>query len=407
MSFPSLPPAAIVYLAGFATALHVGKLPPALPALQHELGLSLVQAGLLVSAFQVGGMTMGLFGGLLADRFGLRRAMLTGLAMMGIAGAAGAMTKAVLPLALLRAVESAGFVLAVLPGPALLRRVTPPQRMNLALGVWGSYMPAGMALALVLAPWLIVIGGWSLAWWAAALASAVMWGLVLNGVPADTAQVQPAQRAWALARDTLSGRGPWLLAACFGCYAGQWMVVFSFLPTAYQDAGIAPQLAGVLTAAGVAVNLSGNVAAGALLQRGASRTALIAAASLTMALGAWLAFGSGLHFAWRYAGVLAFSAVGGLVPGALFASAPRLAPHPGAVSTTTGLMQQGSSLGQFLTPPLVAAVVGASGGWQNTWWVTGVLALANVAIAVLLGRAVARADLLARAAAPAGPAAAR
>lgn len=387
-----LPPSAIVYLAGLAAALHVGKLPPALPALQAELGLTLVQAGLLVSAFQVAGMSMGLFGGLLADRFGLRRAMLTGLAVMAAAGIAGGFATAVLPLAALRALESAGFILTVLPGPALLRRVTPLQRMSVALGVWGSYMPAGMALGLVVAPWLIGAGGWPLAWWGVSAATASAWLLVLRGIPADGARTGASPRAGALARDTLASAGPWLLALCFGCYAGQWMVVFSFLPTAYQDAGIAPRLAAALTAAGVAVNLLGNVAAGALLARGASRAALVGGASAAMAACAWVAFGSGLAFPARYAGVLVFSAVGGLVPGALFATAPRLAPHAGAVSTTTGLMQQGSSLGQFLTPPLVAAVASASGGWQRTWWVTGALALANVAVAVLLARAVARAD---------------
>ncbi|HWS74451.1 MAG TPA: MFS transporter, partial [Quisquiliibacterium sp.] len=159
-----------------------------------------------------------------------------------------------------------------------------------------------------------------------------------------------------------------------------------------QSAGVAPGKAAVLTAAGVAVNLLGNIAAGALLQRGVGRAALIAIASLAMAAGAWIAFGSALPFAGRYAGVLLFSAVGGLVPGALFATAPRLAPHPGAVSTTTGLMQQGSSLGQFVTPPLVAAVASDAGGWQHTWWVTGALALANVVVAVFLARAVAVAD---------------
>ena len=34
-----------IIAAGFVAAMHVGKLPPAVPVLQAELGISLVQAG--------------------------------------------------------------------------------------------------------------------------------------------------------------------------------------------------------------------------------------------------------------------------------------------------------------------------------------------------------------------------
>ncbi|HWS75748.1 MAG TPA: MFS transporter, partial [Quisquiliibacterium sp.] len=206
MTSPRLPPTLVVYLAGLAAAVNVGKLPPALPALQAGLGVSLVQSGLLVSAFQVGGMCLGLFGGLLADRFGLRRSMGCGLALLAVAGGAGALAGDVLLLMTLRAVESAGFVLCVLPGPALLRRVTPLPRMNVALGVWGSYMPAGMAAALVLAPWLIETGGWRLAWWWASAFSAAVCVLVFTQLPPDASRGAQPQRLGALARQTVASR---------------------------------------------------------------------------------------------------------------------------------------------------------------------------------------------------------
>ena len=91
-----------------------------------------------------------------------------------------------------------------------------------------------------------------------------------------------------------------------------------------------------------------------------------------------------LPFAVRYAALLLFSAIGGLIPGTLFALTHRFAPSPAAISTTTGLMQQGSSLGQFLLPPLVALVVSGSGGWSAAWLATGSLALVNVALAGVL-----------------------
>jgi MFS transporter, CP family, cyanate transporter len=79
--------------------------------------------------------------------------------------------------------------------------------------------------------------------------------------------------------------------------------------------------------------------------------------------------------------VLAFSMLGGLIPGTLFSLAVRLAPSAATVPTTVGWMQQWSALGQFFGPPLVAAVVSQTGSWQWTWVVTGGFSLAGVALA--------------------------
>ena len=55
-----VPPAALVVVAaGVAASLHVGKLPPAVPALQAQLQVSLLEAGFLLSLVQVAGMLLG------------------------------------------------------------------------------------------------------------------------------------------------------------------------------------------------------------------------------------------------------------------------------------------------------------------------------------------------------------
>ena len=54
----------LVIVAGVCGAIHVGKLPPALPALREALDISLVQAGFLISMVQLAGMSLGLAVGL-------------------------------------------------------------------------------------------------------------------------------------------------------------------------------------------------------------------------------------------------------------------------------------------------------------------------------------------------------
>jgi hypothetical protein len=106
------------------------------------------------------------------------------------------------------------------------------------------------------------------------------------------------------------------------------------------------------------------------------------------AVGAYAVWqGEGLPTALRFASVVMFSAVGGLIPGTLFSCALQLAPSEGTVSTTVGYMQQWSAFGQFAGPPLVAWVAASAGGWQWTWVVTALLSLAGAVLAHFIGRA--------------------
>ncbi|EJL72788.1 cyanate permease [Variovorax sp. CF313] len=400
---PHVPAAALaVLLGGVSAALHLGKLPPAVPALQASLGIGLVEAGFLLSLVQVASMTLGLLVGLAADTIGLRRSMLTGLAVLTVASLLGGMVAgahAVQWLLLLRAVEGIGFLLTVMPGPGLIRALTPPGADKAALGLWGAYMPLGVALALLLGPALIAWGGWADWWWALSIVSAgaALW--LWLAVPAD--RLRPAVASheaaggWsARLRATVGARAPWLVALTFAVYSSQWMAVIGFLPAIYAGAGVPAAWNAVLTALAAAMNIVGNIAGGRWLQRGVAPERLLQLGFLTMALGGVAAFAQagqgpdalGLPPALRYVAVCAFSLGGGMVPATLFLLGVRLAPGPSTVSTTVGLMQQASSLGQFLAPPAVAWMAHRVGGWHWTWTATLTCSLVGMAIARRLGR---------------------
>ncbi|MEN9762750.1 MAG: hypothetical protein RI906_2576 [Pseudomonadota bacterium] len=394
--------------AGIIAALNTGKLPPALGMLRDEFSLTLVQVSWLVSLLLLGSSLLGIAGGSIADRFGHRRVMISGLLILGVAGLTGAVAHDPQVVFISRAVESIGFILTVLPGPALLRRAVPPARLSVWLSGWGTYMPLGTGTALALGPWLIESAGWrplwitvallSLAWaWVIARAHpAVTGSSAINGsattaqAPAvpDPAAVAQGPSLWQLAMTTLRAPGPWLLMLCFMFYAAQFLGIFSFLPTIYREAGIDLRTGGALTALGVLINVIGNLSAGRLLERGMPRWQLVIVTAVTMALMAWIAFGTMAPFWLRYGAVLLLSMVGGLIPGALFASAPAYAPDPRSVSTTVGWMQQGSGIGQLLVPPLIAALAQATGSWQYTWVITGLCSV----IVVLTGLGMRRLD---------------
>lgn len=395
-----LQPAWVVILCGVVAALHVGKLPPAIPLLQAQLGVTLVQAGFLLSLVQLAGMLAGVLLGLAADGFGLRRSVLWGLAVLAVSSALGAWVSRPVDLLALRACEGLGVLMVALPAPSLLRQVVPPANLARFLGMWGAYMPTGTALALLLGPWVLGSMGW--VGWSMLMAAATtaVWVLARHGLPVASASAHrpptagqgtglphvpvstpPAAGGWRSHRDrlvqTLSAAGPWWVALAFAMYSSQWLAVVGFLPSVYAQAGVSGQLAGVLTAVVCAANILGNVGAGRLLHNGVSAKTVLTVGFVTMGVMAWLAFHpvTATLPGGRFVCVWLFSAVGGVVPGTLFSLAVALAPSRQTVSTTVGWVQQCSSAGQFAGPPLVAWVAAQQGGWQHTWMVTGAAAV--------------------------------
>jgi MFS family permease len=393
MKRAALSPDLIVILSGVTAALYVGKLPPALPVLRDALGVTLLQAGFLLSLVQLAGMTLGLAVGLTADGLGLRRSMLAGLMILTAAGAVGGWARGASDLLWLRAAEGFGFLLVALPAPSLIRQLVPLERLNLRLGLWGAYMPFGTALALLTGPWVLGALGWPGWWWSLAALSAGMTVWMVLGVPSDTmrrgttplmnaAAAVVQERWWHRMGQTLAAPGPWLVALIFAMYSGQWLAVIGFLPSIYDQAGVAGGLAGALTAFAAACNVLGNVGAGRLMHRGVRPGRLLNAGFGAMALGAFTAFGlADAPPVLRYVGVLLFSGMGGMIPATLFMLAVRLAPSERTVSTTVGWVQQCSAFGQFAGAPLVAWVASKAGGWQWTWAVTGAACLAGVLLA--------------------------
>ena len=142
----SLGAAYCVIFSGVVAALQIGKLPPALPELSQTLGLSLMQAGFLLSLVQLAGMSLALAVGLSADGFGLKRSMLSGLVILGVASAMGAAAESATSLMVWRAVEGFGFLAVTLPAPGLIRKLVSEHHLRKLLGYWGAYMPAGTAL---------------------------------------------------------------------------------------------------------------------------------------------------------------------------------------------------------------------------------------------------------------------
>jgi MFS family permease len=375
--------------AGVVAAFQVGKAPPVLPAIQTEFGMSLFLGGWVLSTVNVTGLFLGSIAGALADRFGYRRLLITGLICQAAGSLVGSWSTGPPLLFATRVLEGLGFISVAVAAPALIFRITRPRDLRLSLSLWSCYLPAGVAAIMVIAPSLDAALGWRGLWQVnAGVLSAYAAGVAIATKPRSGRSSGAGTRprpVWQDVRKTSTATGPLLLALIFAAYALMWLAVMGFMPTLLTESyGVKSADASYLTALMVAVNVPGNLAGGWLLQRGWGRERLIAAAIAVMGLCSLGIYAEGLPFLMRYLACLAFSACGGLLPAAIMSAVPLYAPEPRLVGSTNGLIVQGSNLGQVIGPPVLAIVVSAAGGWHAAPWFLGIVAVAGLILSSYL-----------------------
>jgi hypothetical protein len=96
----------------------------------------------------------------------------------------------------------------------------------------------------------------------------------------------------------------------------------------------------------------------------------------------------------RNDGPVALPCCGGLVPPIVLARAQGHAPSPALYGTTMGLVIQVISIGQFIGPPTMAALVAATGDWQSGAWLTVIACALGFSTAPMLRRLDRRAGLV-------------
>lgn len=371
----------VVFAAGLAAGAYMSKVPPALPAMRSDLGLSLVQSGLVQTAMYGIGAAAGVFGGTLADRFGQKRFALLGLALMAAAGTAGAFSNGYEALLASRFLEGVGFILLVVAAAPLLVSATLPKDRSTAFSIWSCYMPTGGTLILLAAPLALASFGWRSLWLGLALYTGLCAVMLAKWVPAPAFGGQIASLR--LLRESLTRPGILLLCVAFICYVGQWTSVMTWLPIfVVGERGADPGTASLLTAIFVAVNIPGNLLAGVLLRRRMPRWLVMALGALAMGLSSLGFLLPGSPDALRLVCMLSFSVLGGVIPASVFDGAPRHARSAQHAGTANGMIMQASHLSQFAVPLAVAWSATHLGGWSASLGVMLALSLIGVLAAV-------------------------
>jgi MFS family permease len=355
-------------------------LPAIGPELLTDYDLTLFELGAVLSAGLLGAGVALIGAGVLVDRIGARRSMLSGTALgtVGLALAAAADSKHLLFWALV--VFGVGSAVVPIAGTGALFRAYPPARRGWAIGVRQTAVPVGGAIAAVAYPALYALGGTglTLALSAAAVAVSGLWFAL--GLPAEEPHV--VRRRGRALGEILRAPGLTTLLAVAACYIVVLQALLAYLVPAVRESGHSELTA---TVAYFGVNVAAIVARivwGSVADRGggARRVRTLVEVGIVAAIGA-LVFALALHGG-AFAVVLAAMVfgLGALGWNALiYVSAgervdPSLAGRSVAVAATVVFVLSG------VATPLLGALVDAL-GWDVLWVATGVTAGAGAYLA--------------------------
>jgi MFS family permease len=379
-----------VLLASIAGTLQIGKVPPALPLLRAELSLDLVEGGWIASVVFLAGALTGAAGGIVADRIGYRRTVVIGffclLAGTGLGGTAPGFAALLLG----RFIEGLGYLAILVGGTPIAAAAAAERDRRAALGLLSSYFPCGMTAALLIAPLVLGLIGWRGLWIASAAPIVALLALFLVWVPRRDFGFATANAERLTLADvgaTLARPGPWLLAAMFVIMSICNFSIMAWMPTFFaEELGFSTVEAALLTAVFVASLIPFMAASGWFMQRGLPRWAMLSAAAVaigTLPLGV---FAPDVAPFTRLACAVPLALLSSFIAGAAYAGVALHGPDRRRFGAVTGVIVQGNTLGQFVGPPIIAALVVATGGWAGMRWLYPFVGVAGLAIALALHR---------------------
>jgi MFS family permease len=370
---------ALLYAVGVLAAGQLGIVPPLVPALQRDLGLSLATAGMTVSIVTLVGALFGLPAGGWSERVGHVCALRIGILVMAAAAALCAAADGANTLLAARGLAGIGYLLVVVAGPSLMASTAEPRHHAFTLSLWGTFVPAGIALSGIAAAAFADGTGWRIIFAVDAVLLAFALIVAIVAIPLTHGPQHDKRR---VSVGALRAAAP--LSVAFFCFALVFLALAGLLPAYLAESrGLPADEAGRIVAIATACGIAGSLLAGWLMRRGASPGRLVAVGLIASTVIAALSFSAAAPVPLAVAGFALSFALGGLMPAAAFASVPLVAADRRAIGPVNGLLAQAGSLGSLAGPPALALWVEAT-----DWSLAPVMLLAVAAIGAACALAV-------------------
>jgi DHA1 family multidrug resistance protein-like MFS transporter len=279
-------PAPVLVACALTFVLYLGAYMrlPLVPLFASDLGATTVQVGMINACFMFAAAILSLPLGLVSDRLGRKRLILTGMAISGLTSLSLLLVRTPFQVGAIYLFSGIGLACFSPSMMSYVGDVSPPQFLGRAYGWYTSSLYLGMAAGPGLGG-AIAAGGFRTAFFFSAAVIAA--GLLMGGprMPTPPVVIRPASLS--LAADFREIVGNRTVLACwiatfFSTYA--WGALFAFFPLYAREAGISVTHTGLIFTCQAAANAVFRIPIGHLSDRTGKRERYIVAGCLLFAL---------------------------------------------------------------------------------------------------------------------------
>ncbi|MDR3670660.1 MAG: MFS transporter [Holophaga sp.] len=359
----------VAYGCGVLATFAQFSVPPILPSLRVQFGMSYTQSGMLMSLFAIATLFFATPCGFIIHRYGVRRVgllgfilMMLGLGVCFLAGSFGVFLAG-------RAIQGVGFGLVAVSAPTAIGQFLPREMMPMAMGLWSTWIPVGNLIIFFTAP--RVLQATSVAvYWAILIASMVP-GLVAFAWaipnPPKATQAGPVLPSRQVLKDELANGDVWAASITFAAFTFGMFSLTTWSSTYLHEV---MGLSLVLAASGTIIygitSIFSDLYGGVLLKRfGHSRWMFILPPAFLILLWPLYTIPSVTVFC-IVIGV--YSLIGGVIPPIIFASAPMLARRPEGVGMATAIIIIGENMGLLVGPQVFGILRDWTGSYRASFW---------------------------------------
>tara|TARA_B100000686_G_C16541029_1_gene837482 strand:- start:20 stop:910 length:891 start_codon:yes stop_codon:yes gene_type:complete len=278
-------------------------------------------------------------------------------------------------------------------GTPLIIGAATTQDRTIVLGIWSAFFPIGLGLIVVASAGFLTTVGWR-GFFAANTALCVVMLIVFLTIVRPTRVTVTTPSTLQGTRAALLRGGPWFLSLIFLVMSISTFAVQTWLPTFLLDQLDLP-IETVALASGafiflfIPANILGSRASGSGTFK---RWHVLAVGSIGIALVPFGIFADGLNDLARAAIACLYPLSAGLIPGAVFSGIPVHTTTRSEIGVVTGLITQGSFVGNLAGPPLLAFLILQLSGWPGAVWMFPVLGALCLAITLAIAHIEARAQ---------------
>lgn len=351
------------YFASVAITLNQFKVPPVMPTLMEELNISMATGGWLMSIFAVAAVILAIPAAFLLARLGPKTSGLVAVGSTALGAIIGAFASSAGILLFTRVIEGVGLGLIGVLAPAIISMWFKPEERGLPMGIWATWVPVGSLVMYNIAAPLEGAFGWSGVWWFGAIIAIIafiVYALVVTA-PEEAAQAESPSLNIG---EALKSVNTWLLALAFAGFNFSFIAFNTWGPSfLVETLKLGQASANFYISVTFFSVIPACVLAGWVLDRVSNRKIVLSISLLISAVVFIWAFSLGsVPVVLLY--VIILGLIGGFAPTAVFTLAPETMARPELAGFAMGIINVGQNLGMLAGPPIVGAVVAAS-GWGS------------------------------------------